>query len=720
MNAFDVRPTLDAPDDDPYLWLEDVEGERALAWAAGQSAKTLKHFGGTQFERDRAALTAIFDNLDNLPLIARRGQYLYNYWRDAGNPRGLWRRTTLAAYMKADPQWELLLDLDALAASDGEDWIWDGASVEPERRERAVLRLSRGGSDAVVHREFDLISLSFVADGFNLPEAKGYVSWLDPDTLLLSSALGNGMATRSGYARTVRLWKRDADPLTTPVIFEAGFESLEVSGHSDRTRRSERLWFIEKRAFYEKISWIGDRSGPRTQIDLPRDASWRVFGDWLAVRPRKPWTVGGTTHPADALIVISLSSFLAGGRRFETLFQPGERRSLQSFFWNDEKLIISYLVNLVPRFEMFTPGHQEWTRRVLDTLPAEGTVHVWSFDAAVHETNGEVLVCAQDPITPPQLLLFDLNAAPSLSASAILKRSPENFDASGLVVTRHEAVSIDHELIPYTQVGPANGNGDAPVHLSAYGGFGTSLLPYYNSPLGKLWLERGGTCVEANIRGGGEFGTRWHDAGRREGKRLAHDDFAAVAADLVRRGITLPRRIAAEGGSNGGLLIANMLTRYPEHFGALFCTVPLIDMRRYTKLLAGASWIDEYGDPDKAHDWAFLKEISAYHAAAPGQPYPPILIATTKRDDRVHPGHARKMAAKLQALGYPAYFYEASAGGHGYGKDNREQAAFISLGTNFLRSAIGFNDHLPEMAERVATQEERLSSINNSFEQETK
>ncbi|RUZ46265.1 prolyl oligopeptidase family protein, partial [Mesorhizobium sp. M7A.F.Ca.US.003.02.1.1] len=492
MNAFDVRPTLDAPDDDPYVWLEDVEGERALAWAAGQSARTLKHFGGTQFERDRAALTAIFDNRDNLPLIARRSQYLYNYWRDDGNPRGLWRRTTLAAYMKADPQWELLLDLDALAASDGEDWIWDGASIEPERRERAVLRLSRGGSDAVVHREFDLISLSFVADGFNLPEAKGYVNWLDPDTLLLSSALGNGMATRSGYARTVRLWKRDADPLTTPAIFEAGFESFQVSGHSDRTGRSERLWFIEQPAFFEKISWIGDRSGPRRQIDLPRDASWRVFGDWLAVRPRKPWTVGGTTHPADALIVISLSTFLAGGRRFETLFQPGERRSMQSFFWNDGKLIISYLVNLAPRFEMFTPGHQEWTRRVLNTLPAEGTVDVWSFDAAVHETNGEVLICAQDPITPPQLLLFDLNAAPSLSASAILKRSPENFDASGLVVTRHEAVSIDHELIPYTQVGPANGNGDAPIHLSAYGGFGVSFLPYYNSPLGKLWLERGG------------------------------------------------------------------------------------------------------------------------------------------------------------------------------------------------------------------------------------
>ncbi|WP_050596374.1 prolyl oligopeptidase family serine peptidase [Mesorhizobium sp. WSM1293] len=691
MTEFDFRPTVNAPDDDPHLWLEDVEGERALAWTAGQSAKTLKHFGGRQFERDRAALTVIFDHPDRMPLVTRRGQYLYNFWQDAENPRGLWRRTTLSVYMEADPRWELLLDLDALAASDGEDWIWGGASIEPEVRERAVLRLSRGGGDAVVHREFDLSSLSFVADGFNLPEAKGGVHWLDPNTLLLSSALGQGMATRSGYARTVRLWKRGADPLTAPVIFKTGYENLGVSGHLDRTAATERLWFVEQLGCFEKLVRIGDRSGPNIEIDLPKDARWVNFGDWLAVRPRKAWTVAGTTYCADALIGMSLSSFIAGERRFRTLFEPAERRSLQSFFWTDGKLIITYLANLARKFEMFIPGPQEWTRRVLDTVPAQGTVHLWSLDTAVHESNGELLVLAQDPTTPPQLFLFDLEAAPPLSAQVVLKRSPENFDASGLVVTRHEAVSIDGEMIPYTQVGPRNGKGDAPVHLSAYGGFGVSLLPSYNSSLGKLWLERGGTCVVANIRGGGEFGTRWHDAGRRQGKRLAHDDFAAVAADLVRRGITLSRRIAAQGGSNGGLLIANMLTRYPEQFGALFCTVPLIDMRRYSKLLAGASWIDEYGDPDKADDWAFLREISAYHTATPGQPYPPILLATMKRDDRVHPGHARKMAAKLQALGYPAYFYEPSAGGHGYGKDNRERAAFISLGINFLRSAIGWH-----------------------------
>jgi len=271
-----------------------------------------------------------------------------------------------------------------------------------------------------------------------------------------------------------------------------------------------------------------------------------------------------------------------------------------------------------------------------------------------------------------------------------LRQSPETFSIEGLSVSRHDAISSDGERIPYFQIGPSERTGDAPVHLTGYGGFAVPSLPCYNSAIGKLWLERGGTHVVANIRGGGEYGTRWHDAGRREGKIKSHDDFAAVAADLVERGVTSPSRIAAQGGSNGGILITNMLIRYPERFGALFCTIPLVDMYRYTKLLAGASWVAEYGDPEKPEDWAFLQKYSAFHNVEAGRVYPPILLATTRRDDRVHPGHARKMAAKLQALRYDAYFYEPAAGGHGYGKDNKERAAFISLGYNFLREAIGW------------------------------
>jgi prolyl oligopeptidase len=294
---------------------------------------------------------------------------------------------------------------------------------------------------------------------------------------------------------------------------------------------------------------------------------------------------------------------------------------------------------------------------------------------------------AQDPVTPPTLLMAERVGAP-----VVLRRLPAAFEAEGLVVSRHDAISVDGEKIPYVQCGPPGETGEAPVHLTGYGGFAVSSQATYRVGAGKLWLERGGTTVVAHIRGGGEFGTRWHEAGRREGKRLSHDDFAAVAMDLVRRGVTRPGRIAAEGGSNGGLLIANMLTRYPERFGALFCTIPLIDMRRYSRLLAGASWIAEYGDPDKEEDWAFLGPLSGYHVAEAGRAYPPILLATSRRDDRVHPGHARKMAAKLQAMGYDALFYEPAAGGHGYGKDNAEVASFAALGMAFLRRSIGWGD----------------------------
>ena len=367
------------------------------------------------------------------------------------------------------------------------------------------------------------------------------------------------------------------------------------------------------------------------------------------------------------------------------LFEPAERRALQGFSWVGGILLLSILDELKPVFVLVEPG--AWTSRELTGLPQTGTASAWGFDMDATEADGTLLAAMQDPLTPPTLLLVP----PGLGAPTVLKRTPPAFDAAGLVVTRHEAVSIDGERIPYTQSGPPGETGDAPVHLSGYGGFRISSLPSYALRNGKLWLERGGTSVVANIRGGGEFGTRWHE-GRTAGgaSGSATTTSPRSRADLVRRGVTRPGRIAAEGGSNGGLLIANMLTRYPERFGALFCTIPLIDMRRYTQLLAGASWIAEYGDPANPADWAFLGPMSAYHAAEPGRAYPPILLATARRDDRVHPGHARKMAAKLQAMGYDAQFYEPAAGGHGYGKDNAEVAAFSALGMTFLRQAIGW------------------------------
>ena len=684
--SIDDRPTIAAPDDDPYLWLEVIEGERALAFVEQQNALTLQKFGDAGFAGDRDALAAILDRPDNIPFISRRGGFVYNLWKDVNNPRGLWRRTTLAEFRKPNPAWEIIQDIDKLAADENEDWLFAGAQALPGSSAR-ILSLSRGGSDAVTLREFDIETRAFVTEGFTLPEAKGGAAWIDADTLLLSSAYGDDMATNSGYARTVRLWRRGTDVRRAPVLFETAPEHMIAYASVDRTDVTPRVWFIEQLDFFNHNLWLGDENGARQKLDLPSDAEVESYGDWLAVKPRKPWTAGTRTYASDTVLGMSLSGFLAGERDFRILCEAGARRAVQHFFWAGNRLVISILDELRPVFEVWTPTANGWTPGKLPGLPEIGVADVWRLDAEKAESNGDLLANVQDPVTPASLMLIE-----GVNAPIVLKRAPRTFFADGLVVTQHEAVSIDGERIPYVQTGPAALTGEAPVHLNAYGGFGISERPYYRSAIGKLWLEQGGTSVIANIRGGGEFGTRWHDAGRYAGKRLAHDDFAAVAADLVRRGVSRPGRIAAEGGSNGGILISNMLTRYSERFGALFCTIPLIDMRRYTKLLAGASWIAEYGDPDKPEEWAWLQTYSAYHAARPGQKYPPILIATTRRDDRVHPGHARKMTAKLQAMGYEAWLYEPAAGGHGYGKDNKERAGFTVLGYTFLKDRIGWDD----------------------------
>jgi prolyl oligopeptidase len=685
--SVDDRPTPNAPDDDPWLWLEEVEGARALDFVERQNRLTLDQFGGAAFERDRDILATIFDRPDNIPYASRSGGLLYNTWKDAAHPRGLWRRTMLDEFRKADPSWETILDVDQLAASEGEDWLlhW---TASRSGYSRIMLSLSRGGSDAVVLREFDGETKSFVSDGFVLPEAKGSVDWLDPDTLVLSSAYGEGMATTSGYARTIRLWRRGQPIEQAEVIFETTADRMRVYCGVDDSGATTRAWIIDQVDFFNFAIWLRDDAGTLTKLDLPSGVWMQAHRDWFAIKLRQDWTVAGRTYVADSVLGISLSAFLAGDRNFAVVFEPGARRALQGFFWADGKLLLSILDELQPVFEICTPSATGWSRETLRGLPRIGVVDVWPFDHHPSESNGDLLANVQDPLTPSSLMLIERG----VESPNVLKQAPKTFNAEGLVVTQHEAISVDGERIPYVQAGPIGETGDAPVYMTAYGGFGHSIRPLYNSSLGKLWMERGGTVVHANLRGGGEFGTRWHDAGRLAGKKLSHDDFAAVAADLVRRGLTWPKRIAAQGGSNGGILITNMLVRYPERFGALFCTIPLIDMRRYTKLLAGASWIAEYGDPDKPAEWEWLKTYSAYHNAKPGQPYPPILIATTRRDDRVHPGHARKMAAKLQTMGYDAWFYEPAAGGHGYGKDNKERAGFQVLGFRFLKDKIGWRD----------------------------
>jgi prolyl oligopeptidase len=681
------KPNLTQPDDDPFLELEEVSGARALNWVAAQNRNTLAKFGGSRIAGDAAALKAILDRPDRIPFVRRRSGRLYNFWQDENNPRGLIRRTSMESYRTDSPSWDVMLDIDELAKSEGEDWVYAGAASLPGSDIHVILSLSRGGSDAVVMREFNRDTGKFVEGGFQVPEAKGSVVWIDKDTLLLTSAIGGDeFVTIAGYSRTVRLWKRGVPWEAAKTIFEIDRSHMGVWCGIDHRHPDKPAYILDHSDFFNVEIHTGQAGGELQQLDLPRGVSVEFDNDLMTVKPREAWSVGGRSYAADTLLAISRSAFLDGNREFTTIFEPAARKALQSFAFVNGKLLLHYKDNLENHFEAYDSN---WQRLPFAELPATGSVSVMPFDAEPSDSNGDLLISINDPVTPPTLSF----CAKGSTLPVVLKRTPSFFDAKGLNVTRHEAVSPDGERIPYVQIGPEDASGNSPVHMTGYGGFGLSEEATYNAAMGKLWLEQGGTCVIAHIRGGGEFGTPWHDAGRLAGKAKSHDDFAAIAEDLVKRGVTIPARIAAEGGSNGGLLIANMLVRYPERFGALFCTIPLTDMRRYTKLLAGASWMAEYGDPEKVEDWAFMEKFSAYHLAEPGKSYPPILIASSKADDRVHPGHGRKLTAKLQAMGYAAFYYEPATGGHSYGKDSTEKAEFMALGVGFLKAGIGFQAH---------------------------
>ncbi len=696
----DAPPASDAALSDPYLWLEDIDTAPVRAWAAERNSETLAALADPQFESDKAAVLAILNAADRIPWIQQRARFVYNFWQDAEHRKGLWRRTTLESYRSDDPDWETLLDVDALARTEGEDWVWRGCTTLPPEHRRGLVQLSRGGADAAVTREFDLVEKRFVDGGFYLPEAKGGADWLDPDTLLVSSALGGeAFQTVSGYARTVRLYRRGEAFDAAPVIFECEREHMGVGAHRDHGPAYPRTLFWRRTDFEHHEDFIEQGAAPRIQLDIPTDAASSLDRDWLILNLRSAWNVGGHAYPAGALLVISLSAFLGGDRDFTVLFAPSQRRFLQGFSSAGGVVALSILDNVRSRILFARFAQNSWSLEPISGFPELSVLSI--FPLAVDDDDwfaegererGVFVVASQNSVMPPAQSLVRYGQAPEL-----LKQSPARFDAAGLDIVQHEAVSDDGTRVPYFQIGPAKlpYDGSQATLLSGYGGFQISSLPYYSATVGKLWLERGGIFVVANIRGGGEFGPDWHKAGMRAGKRLAHDDFAAVARDLIARRVTRPERLACMGGSNGGLLVGNMLTRYPELFGAIKCAVPLLDMKRYTKLTAGSSWISEYGDPDDPADWAFLRDISAYQAVAGGRRYPPILLTTSARDDRVHPGHARKMAAKLLALGYRVYFYEPPEGGHAGATDNAQVAFNTALDFAFLRKTIA-----PEMTAR--------------------
>lgn len=689
-------PDASMTPDDPYLWLEEVDGAPARAWVEARNAETKAALCDGRFEQDRGVLFDILNAPDRIPWISQRGRYVYNFWQDEQNPKGLWRRTTLARYRSDDPQWDVLLDVDALAKAEDENWVWRGCVALPPEHRLGMVQLSRGGADAIVSREFDLTAKRFVAGGFVIPESKGGAAWFDADTLLVAATLGGErFETTSGYPRTARRWRRGTPFEETPVVFECERAHMMAWGWREHSPRKPRTFFIKRTDFFNAVLYIEDDTGAQQRFDIPSDAYIHIEHEWLILNLRSDWVLGGRTHPAGALLVIGIDAALAGSRDHAVLFEPTATSFLDSFQAAGNVIGIKVLDNVRSRVMFFRFSGGAWRSETVSGFPELATVDFYRLseddvDWASEEAREAFVILSQSSILPPTLSL-----ARTGQPTELLKTAPPRFKADGLAITQHHAVSVDGVDIPYFQIAKADlaFDGSNACLLGGYGGFQVSSLPYYSFGVGKQWLERGGVHVIANIRGGGEFGPAWHKAGMREGKKLAHDDFAAVAEDLIARGVTRRERLACSGGSNGGLLVGNMLTRYPHLFGAIYCGVPLLDMRRYTKLPPGASWIGEYGDPDKPEDWAFLQDISAYHRVEPGRDYPPILIATSNRDDRVHPGHARKMAAKLKELGYPVYFHEPAEGGHAGAADNRQLAFNQTLLYAFLRKTIA-----PEMA----------------------
>jgi len=665
-------------DDDPFLWLEDVGGDRALAWVREQNGASVSELEGSAgFAGLRQRLLAIYESKERIPAINKHGEYFYNFWRDERHVRGVWRRTSPDEYRKADPAWEIVLDLDQLAANENENWVWKGADILRPSHDRALLFLSRGGADAAVTREFDIGKKEFVADGFTLPEAKSRVAWRHRHAIYIGSDFGPGSLTNSGYPRIVKEWPRGAPMSAAKTVFEGKVEDVSVTASvvHDHGRMYE---FISRGlTFFTNEIWFR-RGDAWVEVDKPADARAETFMDQILLRLRSDWSVGGKTYRAGSLLATDFEGYLRGEREFAVLFEPSERKALASTSATKNFLILNELDNVRSKAYALKLNHGQWIRSQLAT-PAFGSVRLRGVDA---DMSDDYFMTVNDFLTPSSLFLRTVGT----EVQEKLKGLPEFFNAEGLDISQHEAVSKDGTKIPYFQVSRKKllAEGKTPTLLYGYGGFNVSQLPFYSGTLGAAWLERGGVYVLANIRGGGEFGPDWHYAARKENRQRAYDDFIAVAEDLIARKVTSPQHLGIQGGSNGGLLVAVALTQRPDLFKAVVCQVPLLDMRRYNKLLAGASWVDEYGDPDKPEEWSYIAKYSPYHNVEAEKKYPRVLFTTSTRDDRVHPGHARKMFAKMKAQGHDVLYYENIEGGHGGAADNRQLAYMSALTYAFL------------------------------------
>jgi prolyl oligopeptidase len=668
---------LSAEAPDKYRWLEEVTGARALDWVKQRNALAQKELEGPAYAALRARLKTILDSKERIPYVDKHGGHYYNFWRDADHVRGIWRRTTLDQYRTGAPEWETVIDLDLLAREENENWVWDGVTCLKPRGERCLVSLSRGGGDASVVREFDLNARAFLADGFALPEAKGSASWIDHDTLFVATDFGAGSMTASGYPRMVKEWKRGTPLAQARTLYEAAPGDLSASAYKDFTPGFERQFVERQVGFYSSELFLRE-AGKLVKVPKPDDANAYAVRDQLVIELRSDWTVGATTYPQGALLATGFNDFMDGGRAFDVLFAPSTTSSLDGITATRSALLLTVLDKVKNRIVELRHVDGAWRRRAVDA-PAMGALGVSAVDPFESD---QYFLTVTDFLQPTTLYLGEAGS----DRRAALKSMAAFFDAKPYTVKQFEARSKDGTRVPYFVVmnKRAKLNGRNPTVLYGYGGFEVSMKPSYSGVTGEAWLKQGGVYVLANIRGGGEFGPRWHQAALKEKRQKAFDDFIAVAQDLIRRKVTRRRHLGIMGGSNGGLLAGAALTQRPDLFNAVVSQVPLLDMRRYHQLLAGASWMGEYGNPDDPAQWAYIGKYSPYHNVFKDKHYPRVLFTTSTRDDRVHPGHARKMVALMQEQGHDVLYWENTEGGHAGAANNAQQATMWALTYSFL------------------------------------
>ncbi len=669
-------------EEDPYIWLEEVEGEKQLKWVEEWNERTLGEL--QQHEKYSSSFDKsleIFNSSDRIARPSIQGEYVYNFWQDKDYVRGIWRRTSFESYKNGDPEWDILLNLDEMSEKDGIKWVYKGATGLFPKYDRFLVFLSKGGADATIIREFDVSSKQFIEGGFELEESKGGASWLDENTLMVYRDFGEGTMTTSGYPRQVKIWKRGTDITEAELLHEGNDTDVGTFGFAFSRDGKIYSGVVQATTFYTSRSYMYEDS-KLVELPIPEDANISdLLGSQLVLDLKSDWEVNNEMYKQGAIVSADYERLIKGEIELKLIDQPTEKSSITSTLTTKNKLIINKLTNVKSELFAYSFENGTWVNQKVEA-PEFGAIRLGSSD----DLSDQYFFYYENFLTPSSLYLADADD----NSLRVIKALPSYFDGSKFKVQQFEAKSLDGTMIPYYVIGAKDMDKrtNNPTLLYAYGGFEVSRLPFYSGTWGSTWLENGGVFVQANIRGGGEFGPKWHQAGIKENRQKVYNDFHSVAKDLQDRGITTNRNLGIYGGSNGGLLVGVAFTQRPDLYNAVICSVPLLDMKRYNKLLAGASWMGEYGNPDIPEEWEYISKYSPYHNVRNDMEYPEVFFMTSTRDDRVHPGHARKMVAKMADMGYKVYYYENTEGGHAGSSTNDQRAKAHALRVSYLLSKL--------------------------------